>query len=365
MEMEGNGASAVATASDQDGWIALEAPTEKNEHGTENGRPSAVLVLSVYSDTVVYCVSVTTREPQDQWRRKFSVHLGQDRWALLYKPQPYNLAHLRGGNNDILTRDDLDPATVPVVEQTFVSLFVDSGQHINTRIRAQKKYKTVDGNVAMVLSRREINRHLDPIVLIKKEDPMLPRPMQKGHLIADSSHRGQRLNREEKLQEAKVLERLLQPMPASTLETTPVRPWAVRQLLEHLCRTSSRDCREPYEAYYSPAMAETMLMIYYRHKRRGCNGDCPPCDTVDAMITHVLEVCNDDRCPQRQFLVSAFAKHVKEAACGADPQQCSIPFCGQVNFLVRPGDDVMPSLWLSRIVVEKMKYYSGVLAHMC
>eukprot|EP00058_Branchiostoma_floridae_P001074 XP_002586562.1 hypothetical protein BRAFLDRAFT_106344 [Branchiostoma floridae] len=356
--MDGHGACTVATASGEEGRIGREVPANTDP---QNGRPSTVLALSVYSDTVLYVVPVTTTEPNDQWRRQFSVYLGQGRWAQMYKPQSCNLAELRAGNNVILTREDLDPVTVITVEQSFVSLIVDnSRQHINTRIRAQKKYATVDGNVAIVLSRREINRYIDPIVMILKEDPMLPRPMHKGHLVADSRHRGQRLDRRDRLQEARVLERLLQPIPTATLESTPVRPWAIRQLLELLSRTSAKDCNEPFDAYHSPAMAETMLMIYYRHNRRGCNGNCPPCDTVDAMVTHVLEVCNEDNCPQRQFLVIAFAKHVMEAGCGADPHQCSIPFCGQVNFLVRPGDVVRPSLWLSRMVIEKMKQYRGM-----
>ncbi|CAH1250290.1 Hypp8841 [Branchiostoma lanceolatum] len=324
----------------------------------DGGPPRTVLLTSVHTSTLACGVPVTTSEPQDQWRHQFSVPLDQGRWALLYKLQPYNLGELEREGYVVLTREDLNPDTVQAVEQARLSLFVDSSvQHIDTGIRTQKKYDTQDGNVDIVLSRREINLHIDPIVLTKKEDPMLPRPMHKGHLIADS---GQRLDRGEKLGVARVLGELLQPIPTSTLEPIPVRQ-VIRQLLEHLCRTSSRDCGEPYEAYYSPAMAETMLMVYYRHRRRGCNGACHPCDTVDAMITHVLEVCNNDHCPQRQFLVSAFAKHVREASCGAE---CFIPFCGQVNFLVRPGDDVTPSVWLSRIVVEKMKCYSGFSAHM-
>ncbi|XP_019615709.1 PREDICTED: uncharacterized protein LOC109463376 [Branchiostoma belcheri] len=329
---------------------------------SENGRPTKVLrlVIAVVDHTTAYVVPVTTREPQDQWRRRFSVYLGQGRWALTYKPQPCNLAELEG-NDDILTREHLDPATALAVEQTVFSLIVDnSGQHINTRIRAQKKYDTIDGNVAIVPSRREINRYLDPLVLIKKEHPMLLRPMHKGHLIADSSHRGARLDPGERFLVAKVLERFLQPIPSATLQPTPVRPGYIRQLLEHLSHNIATGCHEHFAAYDSPAMAETMLLIYYRRRRRGCNGACLPCDTVEAMITHVLDVCNDDNCPQRLFLVTAFAKHVREAGCGADPQECSIPFCGQVNFLVRPGDDVAPTLWLIRMVVEKIRQYRSV-----
>ncbi|KAI8506756.1 hypothetical protein Bbelb_151970 [Branchiostoma belcheri] len=285
---------------------------------SENGRPPKFprLVTAVVDHTTAYVVPVTTEEPQDQWRRRFSVDLGQGRYALLYKPQPCNMAELEG-NDDILTREHLDPVTVLAVEQTKFSLIVDNS----------------DGNVAIVSSRREINRYIDPLVLIKKDYPMLLRPMHKGHLIADSSHRGARLDPGERFLVAKVLERFLQPIPSAT------------------------GCHEPFAAYDSPAMAETMLLIYYRH---GCNGPCLPCDTVEAMITHVLDVCNDDNCPQRLFLVTAFAKHVREAGCGADPQECSIPFCGQVNFLVRPGDDVAPTLWLIRKVVEGIRQYRGV-----
>ncbi|XP_035662400.1 uncharacterized protein LOC118406455 [Branchiostoma floridae] len=60
------------------------------------------------------------------------------------------------------------------------------------------------------------------------------------------------------------------------------------------------DCYKLFIAY-DINIAETMLMIYYRHKRHGCTSYCLACHIAETIVTHV-HACNNDHCPPKQFL---------------------------------------------------------------
>ncbi|XP_035663188.1 uncharacterized protein LOC118406900 [Branchiostoma floridae] len=325
---------------------------------SESPTGDRVLIVSMLNDNKALCVPVSSRTPQDQWRRKFSHPFGQQT-ICMYKLRPYSLEDLRSTPQRLLTREDLDHKTRKAVDRSLLRLVLDSRGHISTNIRNLKKYRTVDGKTAIVLTCREVNRYIGvPLVLIMEEDPMVPRPIDKNQLIAEDGHRGDRLTRPERLLVADVLERILQGISGRELTPLPVRPERAQQILQVLW-PASKDCNQPFRANAYPYILEMMFVIYYRHLRWGCvDVECLPCDTMDALMSHALDTCNVVTCPQKQFLTRAFAMHVRNAQCGRSPKPCRIPFCGQINFLVRSEDVRTPSRWLCSITMEKMKYYS-------
>ncbi|XP_078663756.1 uncharacterized protein LOC144906906 [Branchiostoma floridae x Branchiostoma belcheri] len=343
--------------------------TNRNIATSTSGTPSKILITSVLDGSTVYGVPVYPAEPRGTWRQRFSVNLGQKGWALLYKLKAYTVDDIASMGYVVLTGSDIDEVMRRTVQSTMEYMLLDTDVHVSTRVRHMKAYITRHGHRAIVLSCRHLNRYIGKPLVLVEENEIVLKTIHKSELVIGPGERGERLHESEIPRLARVVERMLQEMPVGQfdqLQPQPVLPDRVERIGQKLANfakeksdddTSDEDigCQihmNPALNGISQGMLETMLLIFYRHEGPGYRCVCQTCGTVNIVLTHVIEQCSNARCNQRKLLAQAYARHVKAAGC---TDYCRIPFCGQINYLVKDDDVRSPSTWLTTTVVEKLR----------
>ncbi|KAI8506754.1 hypothetical protein Bbelb_151950 [Branchiostoma belcheri] len=289
---------------------------------------SSIFLTSRIDDNHVLAANISDCAPKTRDLSKFAVPFQKKgssdspcKYIELYNLQAYNMGQLLEGTFQITTVESLTEKARQEVEEIYAYILQDSDTHLNYVVRHMKKYLTKEGQTAIPISCRELNRLTGrPIVLIKEQDPMVPQQIDESRLVIKANRRGEELTAEE---ETLVIS-LLRPVPPFGSQANPRRR---RKKLSNSDEVKPKfTCTRSVPLFHGRGPVNGILKGYYQHNRPGylgCGGNCPSCRPFIQVAEHAVR-CPDVHCRHKELLVADYVDHV-QTECSEDP--CYIPFC--------------------------------------
>eukprot|EP00058_Branchiostoma_floridae_P001075 XP_002586563.1 hypothetical protein BRAFLDRAFT_131383 [Branchiostoma floridae] len=334
--------------------------------GGQEGFSRAIFLTSIINDTCVLVASVSDCAPTRRDLGRFTVPFQEKgsgcdpRFIQLYDLNVYTIDQLRHGQFKITALESLEDKARQEVEETYAYILQDNDAHFNYVVRHMKKYRTEEGQTAIILSCRELNRVTGrPIVLIKELRPVVPQQIDESRLVIRANQRGEELTADEETLAIDAVRQLLKGLPDCELNPTPpfgnqANPARIRRKLSNNTEVQPRfTCSCPVPVYRGRQPAKGILGSFYMHRMPGwlgCGGKCPSCRYLLKVLGHAVK-CADAQCHHKELLVKDYIGHVL-TDCKADP--CNIPFCRDSKHLIYDRGGEL-RVWVTNDVIENIR----------